>query len=236
MLTDSLPAGSTASTAPVGTSAVCCEGARDWLLWSGREDAANLKLLNVTTCTDRADPGASDAVALARRLLQGLDARLAHSATVAAQVSRVTHLVEPGWRCSLNEAAWLHDVGYSSEVALTSFHALDGARWLRAHHWPAETCRLVAWHTGAFEEALLYGLDEELVAEFDQPRRLAAAALTWADLTSSPSGERWDAEQRVAEILSRHAPGTLVHAATRRALPTLRAAVQEIQRLLSDPR
>lgn len=230
--------GSTASTGR-HSETVCSparEVARDSLLRSARDDAANPMLLGVTSRPRHADPGAPDAVALASRLLQGLDTRLTHSAAVAAQVSRVTHLVEPEWRSPLNDAAWLHDVGYSPEVVLTGFHPLDGARWLRDHHWPAETCRLVAWHTEAFEEALLYRLDEELAAEFDQPFRLAAAALAWADLTSSPSGERWDAERRLAEILSRYPPGTLVHEATRRSLPALRAAVEEIEGLLSQRR
>jgi len=183
-----------------------------------------------------AGPGASDAIALAGRLLQGLDARLTHSAAVAAQVNRVTHLVEPEWRSPLNDAAWLHDIGYSPEVVLTGFHPLDGARWLRDHHWPAETCRLVAWHTEPFEEALLYGLDVELASEFDHPPRLAAVALAWGDLTSSPTGERWDAERRLADILDRYPPGSLVHEATRASLPAMRAAVQEIEDLLSDRR
>jgi hypothetical protein len=193
-------------------------------------------LLDVASRPRGADPGASDAVALAGRLLQGLDTRLTHSAAVAAQVSRVTHLVEPEWRSPLNDAAWLHDVGYSPEVVLTGFHPLDGARWLHDHHWPAKTCRLVAWHTEAIEEALLCGLSEELASEFDQPPRLAAAALAWGDLTSSPTGERWAAERRLADILDRYPPGSIVHEATRASLPAMRAAVQELEDLLSDLR
>lgn len=183
-----------------------------------------------------AEPEASGAGALATRLLQGLETRLEHSAVVAAQISRVTHLVEPEWRSPLSDAAWLHDVGYSREVVRTGFHPLDGARWLRDHHWPAETCRLVAWYTEAFEEALLYGLDEELVAEFDRPFPLAGAALAWADLTSSPTGECWDAERRLAEILTRYPPGSLVREAARRSLPAFRASVDEIEGLLSNRR
>ena len=36
---------------------------------------------------------------------------------------------------------------------------------------------LVAWHTKPLEEARLYGLDEELAAEFVPPPPLASAAL-----------------------------------------------------------
>jgi hypothetical protein len=175
-----------------------------------------------------------DAIALATHLLHGLDSRLQHSAAVAAQASRVTQLVEPGWGRPLIDAAWLHDIGYSPSVAVTGFHPLDGARWLRDHHWPAETFRLVAWHTEAFHEALLYRLDAELASEFDRPPRLAAAALTWADLTSSPTGERWDAERRLVDILDRYAPGSLVHQATTASAPTIRAAVQAVENLLGE--
>ena len=167
-------------------------------------------------------------------MLQGLDTRLQHSAAVATQIGRVADLVEPKWRSPLEDAAWLHDVGYGPRLVLTRFHPLDGARWLRDHGWAAAICRLVAWHTESFAEARLYGLDAELIAEFDPPPRLAAAALAWADLTSSPSGELWDAEQRLAEILDRYSAGSLVHEATRSSLPALREAVNDIQDLLGD--
>jgi hypothetical protein len=181
----------------------------------------------------RAKVETSRAAALAVHLLDGLDGRLNHSATVAAQIDRVVGLVELEWRSAARDAAWLHDIGYHPELAVTGFHPLDGARWLRAHHWSAETCSLVAWHTESLEEARRYGLDAELVTEFDRPPRIAAAALAWADLTSSPSGERWDAERRLTEIFDRYQPGSVVHDATRASLPALRAAVRQIDHLLS---
>ena len=177
----------------------------------------------------------SEAAAIAARLLRGLDARLSHSAAVAARVRLVVELVEPDWRSALKDAAWLHDVGYSEGLALTTFHPLDGGRWLRDHDWRPETCRLVAWHTEPLEEARLYGLDTQLIAEFEQPAQLAAAALTWADLTTSPTGEQWDAERRFADILHRYPPGSIVHEATRTSLPALRAAVRTIEDRLAFP-
>ena len=171
----------------------------------------------------------------AAHLLRGLDTRLQHSAAVAAQVNRVADLVEAEWRASLRDAAWLHDIGYNEQLVRTGFHPLDGARWLRDHGWDSETCRLVAWHTGALEEARLHGLAAELVAEFDPPPRLAAAALAWADLTSSPTGERWDPDRRIADILDRYPPGSIVHQTIRSSRPTLEAAVWEIESRLASP-
>jgi hypothetical protein len=175
-----------------------------------------------------------EAAGLAAQLLDGLGTRILHSASVASQIELVVPLVEPEWRSALKDAAWLHDVGYSTTVSATGFHPLDGARWLRDHGWPMRTCRLVAWHTEPLEEARLLGLDEELKTDFDRPPRRASAALAWADLTSSPGGRRWDVEQRLAEIFERYPPGSLVHDAVRASLPALRTAVQQVEELLLD--
>jgi hypothetical protein len=85
-------------------------------------------------------------------LLRGLDTHLQHSAAAAAQVDRVAELVDADWRASLRGAAWPHDIGYGPQLIQTGFHPLDGARRLRDHSWDSETCRLVAWHTGATME------------------------------------------------------------------------------------
>jgi putative nucleotidyltransferase with HDIG domain len=122
----------------------------------------------------------SNAAVLATRLLQGIGTRLAHSAAVAEKAERVSGLLAAPWRAAIVDAGWLHDIGYSDQVASTGFHSLDGARWLRDHDWPIEVCRLVAWHTAAAVEAALRGLDQTLAAEFDPPPALAAAALAWA--------------------------------------------------------
>lgn len=176
----------------------------------------------------------SDASRLAVRLLGELDPRLAHSAGVARQARRVGHLLAGPARPTLADAAWLHDIGYSALVAKTGFHALDGARWLRENGWAATTCQLVAWHTSALSEAMLRGVYQELTSEFGRPPPLPIAALTWADVTSSPAGEVWSVERRVADILARHPADSIAHRATVDALPALRNAVAEIEgRLVS---
>ena len=158
-----------------------------------------------------ADSWASDTV---DRLLARSPARLAHSHLVAEQVSKVGHVLSEPWRSAVAEAALLHDVGYASTLVDTGFHPLDGARWLRAQGRRPEVCRLVAWHTRARTEARLRGLEAPLLAEFPPPPAIAQAVLTWADLTSSPTGEECSPAIRISDILRRYGPDSIVHQAT----------------------
>lgn len=173
-----------------------------------------------------------EASAVATELLSGVGTRVAHSRTVAHQATVVLPVLDAPWSSALLDAAWLHDVGYSPSVLSTGFHPLDGARWLRRHGWPIEVCRMVAWHTRAGTEAALRHLAAELAAEFPPPPDVVKAALAWADLTSSPAGELCAAEDRIAEILSRHAPESVVHRATSANLPDLLTDVLMIENLI----
>lgn len=177
----------------------------------------------------------SSAELTANLLLSSVGTRLAHSRQVAHQAALASRLLEEPWRTVLVGAAWLHDIGYNDELATTGFHPLDGARWLRLRprSWPMELCRLVAWHTEPLAEGRMRGLDMALGTEFAPPPPLPRAALTWADLTSSPEGKCWPAESRVAEILRRHPLGSVVHRATIASLPELRQAVGHIERALA---
>ena len=154
--------------------------------------------------------------------------RVAHSRAVAGQAIIVATLLDTRWTSALIDAAWLHDVGYAPAVVDTGFHPLDGARYLRDRCWPSEVCRLVAWHTGAGVEAEMRGLHGVLADDFASPPSEPAAALAWADLTSSPVGERCSAEERLAEILGRYPPDSIVHrtvAASREALLSTAALI-----------
>jgi hypothetical protein len=144
-------------------------------------------------------------------------------------VDRAHRLLDGPWRSAILNAAWLHDVGYSGPVAATGFHPLDAARWLRDRGWPEEACRLVAWHTAASAGSTLRGLEHELRAEFAPPPPIAGAVLTWADLTSSPCGERWTVPRRIADMLQRHASSSVVHRAIVAALPELWDATRQIE-------
>ncbi|MGH3588381.1 MAG: HD domain-containing protein, partial [Pseudonocardia sp.] len=66
---------------------------------------------------------------LARSLLEReLPVRWAHSRGVAGQAVALGRLV-PAHADVLEAAAWLHDIGYASPLAVTGFHPLDGARY-----------------------------------------------------------------------------------------------------------
>jgi hypothetical protein len=170
-----------------------------------------------------------DAPAVATGLIGGVGTRLAHSRRVAHQAGLAVAVLDAPWSGALLDAAWLHDIGYAPSLQITGFHPLDGARWLRSEGWPAEVCCLVAWHTRAGTEAALRDLSVVLAAEFPAPPELAQAALAWADLTSSPTGDCCEAADRLAEIQDRYPPGSVVSRAISANLPSLLADVALIE-------
>src|SRR6202047_674161 len=96
---------------------------------------------------------------IARKLLEApLPRRWAHTQGVARQARSLGPIL--GDDADLLEAAaWLHDIGYSPELADTGFHPLDGARYLRdVQHAAPALYRLVANHSCAILEADERGL------------------------------------------------------------------------------
>ncbi|GAB3698599.1 phosphohydrolase [Nocardiopsis oceani] len=118
----------------------------------------------------------------------------------------------------------------------TGFHPIDGALWLRDQGADERLVCLVAHHTGAFFEAELRGLSQYLEA-FSREESATADALWYADLTSGPDGRPSTFEARVAEILTRYEPGSVVHESVSEARPALSAAVHRtLERLADHPR
>jgi len=167
---------------------------------------------------------------LAEQLLGSVGTRLSHTRSVGTQAASVCSVVDGEWREALVDAAWLHDVGYAPSLVVLGFHPLDGARWLRDQGWPPEVCRLVAGHTRSLTEARLRGLGDELLGDFPSAPERAAAALAWADLTSSPKGERCSPDDRINDILARYPEGP-VHEATLANRAALDGDVELIERL-----
>jgi hypothetical protein len=133
----------------------------------------------------------------AAALLADLGDRWRHVQAVAAQARQVSAAVAPEDRPYLVAAAWLHDVGYASSLNRLGFHPVEA------------------------EER---GLVEEL-AEFAPEDGPVLDALTYADMTTGPAGQRVVLDERIAEILDRYPPDDPVHRANRRSRPALQGAI-----------
>jgi putative nucleotidyltransferase with HDIG domain len=170
--------------------------------------------------------------ALAARLLAGLSDRWRHTIAVAGRAEELSVAVDPGSRNALRAAAWLHDVGYSpdiaTDVAITGFHPLDGARFLDSEGWPPRLCALVAHHSGAHLVARALGLDPQL-ATYPDERSPVTDALAYADQTVGASGEPLPIEERMTDMLRRHGPDSPNAAVHHLRAPYLLAAAERIE-------
>ncbi|MBV9011121.1 MAG: HDIG domain-containing protein [Pseudonocardiales bacterium] len=168
---------------------------------------------------------------MARSLLEAeLPVRWAHSRGVAGQAAALRRLL--GQHADLLEAAaWLHDIGYASTLAVTGFHPLDGARRLRETRFGDPTLWiLVAHHSCAEIEAEARGLSEALGAEFplSEIDPFLVTALTYCDMTTGPDGTPLGVDERITEILSRYGPDDIVHRSITQAAPILCRQTAEI--------
>ncbi|MGB7982500.1 MAG: HD domain-containing protein, partial [Candidatus Nanopelagicales bacterium] len=142
-------------------------------------------------------PTPGQARALARDLLAGEGTRLAHERTAGLVATRLSVLFAPEDAQLLIVAATLHDIGYSTRIAHTGFHRLDGGAFLRAEGYPERLARLVAHHSLAFMTAPAHGIGD-LSERFPREDGLLADALAYADMHSAPDGRQIPAERRLA--------------------------------------
>lgn len=177
-------------------------------------------------------PSRSAAEAMAGGLLAPLGNRWLHSQAVAARAEQLAAAVPEEDRDLLVVAAWFHDLGYAPELALLRFHQLDGARFLAAEGFPPRLCALVAHHSAATFEAAERGLLDELVT-WPQEAGPVADALWMADMTTGPTGELVDYPDRLAEILSRYAPDSIVSRAMSSARPTIEGAISRTEQRIA---
>ncbi|WSR04068.1 HD domain-containing protein [Streptomyces sp. NBC_01210] len=163
-----------------------------------------------------------------------LPRRWAHSQGVAQRAADLARILGDDADL-LASAAVLHDVGYAPRLAVTGFHPLDGARFLRDVHGADERLvRLVANHSFALLEAEERGLREVLEAEFPLLEdQILVDALVWCDMTTTPDGERTTAGARVAEIVGRYGADSVVGRFIRRASPEIFAAVERVEAALA---
>ena len=166
------------------------------------------------------------AAELARNLLEvPLPRRWAHVQGVAAQARSLAPIL--GEDADLLEAAaWLHDIGYSPDLADTGFHPLDGARYLRdVEHADRRLCGLVANHSCAILEAYERGLADVLSSDFPSPDPKLNDALAYCDMTTTPTGDVVSVHDRLSEIVERYGPHDVVTRFIRRAEPELVSCV-----------
>jgi DNA-binding FadR family transcriptional regulator len=198
---------------------------RDAALWAKSSHAGYSRLVKI----------AAKARELARSLLEPeLPRRWAHSRGVAGQAVALRRLLSQ-YADLLEAAAWLHDIGYASPLAVAGFHPLDGARHLRETGFGDRTLwTLVAHHTCAEIEAEVRGLGEVLAAEFplSEVDPFLVAALTYCDMTIGPDGNPLTVDQRITEILSRYGPDDVVRRAIAQATPILCRQTAEISAAL----
>lgn len=171
---------------------------------------------------------------VARKLLEvPLPRRWAHTQGVAARARSLAPIL--GSDADLIEAsAWLHDVGYSPTLVDIGFHPLDGARYLRdVVHADDLLCRLVAHHSGAATEAGVRGLRGALLREFPTPPRDLIDALTYSDMTTSPTGDCLTIHERLMEIGTRYGPEHVVTRSVGRSSAALVMAADRVQHRMS---
>jgi putative nucleotidyltransferase with HDIG domain len=170
---------------------------------------------------------------LARDLLaEPLPTRWAHVQGVGHTAEDIAHIVGDDAELLIC-AAWLHDIGYAPDLNKAGFHPLDGARYLRdVERADERLIRLVANHSCALIEARNRGLADELAGEFPSAADLVLDALTYCDMTTSPTGAPTDLDQRLAEAFQRYGDGHLVTLSLAEARPLLEESASRVHAAL----
>jgi hypothetical protein len=170
------------------------------------------------------------AIAQAERLIAPLGDRWTHVEVVADTARGLAAALSEEDADLLVAAALVHDVGYAPSLNRLGFHAVDGARFLRAQGQERLAC-LVAHHSGARFEAEERGLVGELAA-FPVEDGPVMDALAFADMTTGPAGQPMTLDQRIEEVQRRYPPDDPVYRAIVRARPLLQAAIDRTRQRL----
>ncbi|WP_306364363.1 HD domain-containing protein [Nocardia sp. CC227C] len=161
-------------------------------------------------------------------LASTLPQRWQHVQGVVRQAQAAAGLVDDS--DLLIASAWLHDIGYAPELDRTGFHPIDGAVFLEGQDAPARLCGLVAHHSCARVEAVHRGIEIDWLDE-QTPLR---DALWWADMTTTPTGERTDVRSRINEVQTRYGLRHVVAQSVAEAAPELLAAAERTEGLLGQ--
>ncbi|MFL5587236.1 MAG: HD domain-containing protein [Ktedonobacteraceae bacterium] len=164
-----------------------------------------------------------------------MDDRWRHVQSVVEKACSVSRILEEKDQPYLLTAAYLHDIGYAPSLKKTGFHPLDGANDVLQAFGNKRLASLVAYHSEAQFEAELWGYGQALHA-FCRQRSAVADALTYCDMTTSPTGFNISFEERIADILHRYGNEDIVSQALCQATPSLALDVERTQRMLRQHR
>lgn len=164
-------------------------------------------------------------------LAESLPRRWRHVQGVAARADAFSWHLERESGEQLRMAAWLHDIGYAPDLAVTGFHPLDGARHLHRLGWPQRVCNLVAFHSAASAEATVFGVADRLT-EFTDEASTVRDLLWYADMTTGPDGQPMTFTDRMNEVRARYGPAHYVVRALDAGMAQREAAVTRVQEWL----
>jgi hypothetical protein len=133
----------------------------------------------------------------AERLLSPLGDRWKHVRAVGERARGIGAILDQEDRTYLVAAAYLHDIGYAPDLQWTGLHQLDGARYVQSFGAERLAC-LIAHHSEARFEIRLRGFGNELAA-YKREESWVSDALTYCDLTTSPTGQRMTFEDSGTE-------------------------------------
>lgn len=159
--------------------------------------------------------------------------RLTHIQAVAASVRQsVIDLNHSGYTPGIDTAeaycaALLHDIGYVEDLALTGFHPVDGAVFLRSSGYP-RLAELIIGHSNSPEQAQLRGISG-VAASAD----IIAELITYWDVQTKQGGEQVTYEERLADIIKRYGEESAVTQAHLISRPRIQQIINKIDGLLA---
>lgn len=141
-------------------------------------------------------------------LLRNQDNRLKHTLTVVKNCESIAEYLklDKDKKDLLLISAYLHDIGYSEDIAKTGFHPYDGYQYLKDNFWSHNICQLVLRHSEASSLPHPEGISLKDVysGSLKEDLYLLYKILTVADMTSEFDGKVTTVESRYLGIMNRY--------------------------------
>lgn len=105
------------------------------------------------------------------------------------------------------QAAYLHDIGYSTDFSFANFHPYDGYVYTKENGWSNDVCQAVLHHT--FAQTLVESIRSDLINEYKKTEPTANARkmielVTIADMLTLPDGNPTTVRGRINDIQNRY--------------------------------